>query len=56
MALIVKSAGWHEVEEGEGRSEFRVVLVAESEADLPSLPASVIWDKTPVALTPKLSE
>lgn len=51
MALIVKSAGWHEdVERGEPR-EFRIVLVAETEGDVPKLPAFVVWRKMPVTLT-----
>lgn len=48
MALTIDKIGWEENEGGEER--FIIRLCAETESDVPALPAAVVWDRAPVEL------
>lgn len=48
MSLIVKRVGWSDGDDGQ--PVFTVTLIAETKADIPKFPASVIWQKQPMRL------
>ncbi len=50
MAMIVESLGWRDEGEGE-KPTFQIVLTCDNADDVPKLPVSVVWDKSPVFIS-----